>query len=264
MERKETRTACISGPGMQTGKSTATARLVPVRQSYPEIVPAVKRAYFELRDVIMSSGKKSMEHRIRKELSSLTARSLGRINKILADGEHLTDECLAKLCEVAADEDFFDEAQKVKRELVKNMLSKGLSPEEIEQEISSALPEMYGEYEQAGRIDRKRWMARQKGTSKGTRTWSQGKKTFGKMQVLKYRPPSVDGSLPELLEIEEIANLLRRFVRETNRVVERMDSEQCDPVQELGRLAVKMNELHSTVLHRGISTKGETHHGTLH
>ena len=69
MKRKKTRAACISGPGMQTGKSTATACLVPVRQSYPEIVPAVKRAYFELRDVIMSSGKKSMEHLFRKDLS---------------------------------------------------------------------------------------------------------------------------------------------------------------------------------------------------
>ena len=48
---------------------TATACLVRVKQSYPEIIGAVKSACYEVREASVSSGKKSMEQLFPKELS---------------------------------------------------------------------------------------------------------------------------------------------------------------------------------------------------
>jgi hypothetical protein len=260
MKKEVTRILCPE----DESRSDTLALVVRVDRMYPEIVGAVKNAYREMRVSIQPQKTRASEEKVRKELSGLTGRSLGRINKFLAHGEYVTNDCLERLCELGVDEDFFDAVQKVKQGLVKSMKSKGQSLEEIEREVSGVLPEIFLEYERKGRIDRKRWLKMCDEEPVKCNTWSEGEGTFGKPQILKYRTPNADCKALRPIEEREVLRRLQHIAREIEKVAERSSDRRCDLVQEIGRLLIKMADLHHSVLDRGISIEEETRYGTIH
>jgi hypothetical protein len=242
-------------------------------RSYPKMIKNVRSSYnqlFEARSaeemgrVARPLNKEKTEEVIRAELAKSTGQSLGRINKFLAQAEYLTEECLMKLDQAGADEDFFDAAQPAKRLLVKDLMSRGLTQKEIEKEISSAMDQMFQEYEREGKIDRKRWLDRLNGTSKEKPAWAPGRRVFGKPKVLIYRRPN--GHSPDLTPptAEEIADRLKDLAQELMHIAERPYGNDQHLHQEIGRLVIKMAKLHQRVRCLRESRMERVEHGSLH
>jgi hypothetical protein len=242
--------------------SSNSARLRRIQTPYPEIIWSVKSSFEERRQTNSCSGDRNSDELIINQLSRETGRSQGMVKKFLAQGEYLTKECVARLSESGADEDFFDAAQQVKRFVVKEMLNKDVTRAQMEKEISRALLKMWREYQQTGKVDTKRWV--ENGVSKEKHTWTQGKETIGKPQILKYSPPNADGPLPRPLEPKQIARRLKNLSKEINETTQKADGKNCDLIQEVGNLLTKMIGLHHSLLRGRESTKGEKTHGTLH
>jgi hypothetical protein len=211
-----------------------------------------------------SINKDRADESIRTELASSTGQSIGRINKLLAQAEHLTDQCLNKLDRSGADEDFFDAAQPTRRLLVKDLMSRGLTEQEMEKEISRAVWEMFQEYERGKKIDRKHWMKRLNGPSKQTSTWASGREVFGTPQILAYRRPNGNSPDPDPLTAKEIVIRLRELAQELMHIAERADADDKRLLQDIGRMVIEMAKLHQSVRCLRESTMERTDHGALH
>ena len=208
--------------------------------------------------------RERIEQSFRKELARATGQSLGRISKFLAQAEYLTDECLKKLDQSGADEDFFDAAQPAKRLLVKDLMSRGLTQKEIEKEISSAVEQMFQEYERGKKIDRKHWMERLNRTPKENPAWAPGGRVFGKPQTLIYRRPDYHSPVPKPLTAKDVGNRLRELAQEITQLAERPHGNDQSLSQDIGRLLVEMANLRQSVRDQRESTGERVEHGTLH
>jgi hypothetical protein len=243
------------------------------RSSYVRMIKEVGAAYTQRVEALTvregqgtaaSINQDRVDEAIRAELASSTGQSIGRINKLLAQAEHLTDQCLNKLDRSGADEDFFDAAQPTRRLLLKNMVSRGLTNEEIKKENSVAMEQMFEEYERGGKIDRKRWLDRLNRTSKEKPAWAPGRRVFGKPKVLIYRRPN--GLSPDLRPptAEEIADRLKVLAREITQIAEGSHGNDQRLLQDIGRMVIEMAKLHQSVRCLRESTMERTDHGTLH
>jgi hypothetical protein len=258
--RTERRVACP----VRGSDEVNSNRLRRTETPYPEIIWSVKSNFEERREVNTRSGNRNSDGLIIDQLSRETGRSQAMVKKLLAQGEYLTKECLAVLSKSGADEDFFDATQQVKRFLVKDMLSRGLSHKQIEGEISRAFYELWEEYQQTDKVDRKRWMVMENGVSKEKRSWKQGNEIFRKPQILKYRSPNVDGPISRPLKPKQISRRLKSLSQGISEIAQKADGKQCDLIQEVGNLLTKMIRLHHSLLRGRESTKVEKTHATLH
>jgi hypothetical protein len=239
-------------------KPAQSVHLSHVERSYAQTIGDVKNANREM------LGKENNEERVIQELSDRTGQSIGRIKKLLAHSEYLSHECLTRLAELGADEDFFDAAQPVRRILTKNMLSRRLTHDQIEKDLSNALLEMWQEYLQRGKIDKNHWLKIRNVTSEQKQAWVPAKKAFGKPQMFKYRPPTGVGPLPGPLKPKQISRRLKALSKEIDEIAQKAEGHQCDLIQEVGKVLIKMISLHHSLLRGGKTTKGGIDHATLH
>jgi hypothetical protein len=235
-----------------------------VAKTYSEIIWSVKSGFEEKNEAKRRLGKKNSDETIIKELSMETGLSPERIRKSLVQCEYLTEVCLLELTQRRVGEDFYEAAQPVKRLLVKNLIDRGLDHEQIEEAISSALPAMWQEYRQTGRIDKRRWMKVRSPTSEQEQGWVSGEEAIGKSQLLKYRPPNGRGPVPRPLKTKQISSRLQNLSKDISEIAQGTEEKRCDLIQEVGRLLTKMIGLHHTLLHGRESTKGETDNEPLH
>lgn len=267
------RDARKNGFAAQPSRSRFWPYLSGAGKSYPLTIKDVATTYAQRLNTLTgregqgtaaSINKDRADESIRAELTSTTGQSIGRINKFLTQAEYLSDQCLNKLDQSGADEDFFDAAQPTRRLLVKDMISRGLTQEEIQNEISRDVEEMFQEYERGKKIDRKRWINSLYGTPKEKSAWAPGSRVFGKPQVLIYRRPNGNTPAPKPITPQEIGDRLRELAQELTHIGERIDGNDKRLLQEIGSLVVEMVKLHQSVGCLRESTKERAEHGALH
>ena len=120
--------------------------------SYAEKIRDIKTDYDRL-----LRKRPDRDEEIRVAIANRIDRRVGFVDFCLSHSEFLTAHCLSKLVDKKAEYDFFIEAQKVKRQLLKSPIQKGLSQEEIARRISKAVLAMRTEYRQTGKIDGKNY-----------------------------------------------------------------------------------------------------------
>ena len=120
--------------------------------SYAEKIRDIRTAYDRL-----YQKQPDRDESIRTAIAERKKRTVGFIDICLSHSEYLTERCLDKLVDKNEEHDFFVAAQKVKRQLLKSPIQKGLSHEEITKRISKAVLAMRTEYRQTGKIDGKNY-----------------------------------------------------------------------------------------------------------
>jgi len=232
--------------------------------TYPDIIRELRKAYAQLpkaRAVQATAhngsrpNREKIEEAVREELSTATGQSITAIDRCLCHGEYLTEDCLSKLEQRGAGEDFFIEAQHLKSILIKNALVKGLAQEEITREISAAILEMYREYQETRRVNATRWLKDRIETSETVPTRTSGTELFGKPQILKYGSPKTAGSVPKTLTLVEISARLEELARKIRKILERHKERKPDLARELGRLTIEMVKLHQEARQQAVSAK---------
>ena len=97
------------------------------------------------------------DEEIRVAIANRIDKRVDIVDLRLSHSEYLTVQCLDKLVDKKAEQEFFVAAQKVKRQLLKSPIQKGLSHEEITKRISKAVLAMRTDYRQTRKIDGKNY-----------------------------------------------------------------------------------------------------------
>jgi hypothetical protein len=133
--------------------------------SYSELVRNARILFYMLMDsadnpVVFSHGgarrgvnyTNNKEENIRELLAERLGKSKTTINKYLSHGEYLIDYSLNTLIESNEGKAFFEEAQKNKRILIKDLLSEGESEEIIAETVSQNVLSWLEEFHETGKI----------------------------------------------------------------------------------------------------------------
>jgi len=120
--------------------------------SYAEGLESVQSRYDDIR-----RSKATEESSIRNSLSSAFQIPVEIVDEYLCFGEYISMPVLKILAEEKIDKHFFDQAQKIKRQLVKFYRHDELSDQKIMAKVSQAILEMYREYIGKGKFNTKDW-----------------------------------------------------------------------------------------------------------
>ena len=242
---------------------TCSITTIRNEKSFLEIIMLLKRAYQEMGGEKTPTSEKAQEI-IRRDLARTSGRSQGRIDELLVYAEWLSYECLNKLFLFDADEDFMKAAQRVKRLLIKDMLSRGFSHHQMEKEISSDMLKLWREYMEVGKIDRKRWTKElAEGAAGAKSTWQSGKKTFGKSNMLKYNPPKNAKDPKKPFISKEFCLLLEGLENGINVLTKKAVIESPELIPALTKFMGSMKYLHRQISREGHSKSEEVDNGTI-
>jgi hypothetical protein len=239
-------------------------------RSYPDIISELRKEYAQLskaRAVQAAAhngsrpDREKIEEAVREELARATGQSIEKVDQCLCHGEYLTEDCLRKLGERGAEEDFFLKAQHLKATLIKNALIKGLGKQEITREISAAVLLMHQEYKQTGKVNATKWLRERAESSETKPTWASGTEIFGKPQILKYSSPKTAGSAPKTLTLAEITVRIRELARETREIVGGRNKSKAGLAQGPARLTAELAKLHQEARHQTVSREEKERDG---
>ena len=88
-----------------------------------------------------------------------------------------------------------------------------------------------------------------------------GIELFGKPEILKYRPPKNDGSVPKTLTPKEISVRLEELAQRIREIVGRRKEPKADMAHKLGRLTVEMAKLNQETRQQKVKEKGKKPYG---
>jgi len=127
-------------------------------ESYAEMTRQVRLRYHQMQG---NGGKRSKkgEEKIRRELAEEFQVPASAIDECLSHSEFLNDKTLNSLAQSREGPGFFDDAQKVKRILIKNYKSNNLTDSELTNRISKSFLEMFKEFQKERKIDRDHWIS---------------------------------------------------------------------------------------------------------
>jgi hypothetical protein len=174
------------------------------------------------------------------------------IDGFLSHSEYISEDTLNTLAELKMEKDFFDEAQKPKRALMKYFRHEGLSDGKITAKISSAILDMQKEFCQTERIDKKKYVDSR---NREPDNVDEQKKNSSKFKPLRYwngtkNPPQdkqiiLDEIIAQLLEI---AKRFTSYAKGKNTEQGKVDQEV---KTELIRLAKFYHQIVSKQLQKG-------------
>jgi hypothetical protein len=232
--------------------------------SYAAFIKRVRDAYGQLWKAMAIQEKgdggslpnmEGIEEAVREELSRATGQPIEQIDIYLLHGEYLTEDCLMKLRERGAGEDFFVEAQHLKVILIKNALVKGQGREEISREISAAILDMHREYQETQKVNAMAWLRNQIESSDAEPTWASGMELFRKPQILRYKPPKGGDLAQKSLTPAEIGARLEELAKRIREIAQRRTKSNGNLAQNLGRLTIEMAKVHQEALDQSVSVK---------
>jgi hypothetical protein len=90
-----------------------------------------------------SNFTSNREENIRLVLAERLEKSPTTISKYLNHAEYLSDEAISALVQAGADKEFFEDTQIVKRKLLTNLKSSGITEDEISAQVSEAMLRMH-------------------------------------------------------------------------------------------------------------------------
>ena len=246
------------------GKRANAIQLKHEEESSLDFIKRVRDGYDQLPNTMRMKAMRGngsrpnmekIEEAVRKKLARAPGQSIEKIDQCLCHGEYLSEHCLTKLEKTGAGEGFFLKAQHLKAILIKNALVKGLGKQEITNEISAAILEMYREYQETRRVNATRWLKDRIGRSETKPSWASGTEIFGKPRALKHRSRKNPSSVPKPLTPIEISARLEELARKIRKDLERRKEGRHDLVRELGRFTIEMAKLHQEARHRSVSAK---------
>jgi hypothetical protein len=153
--------------------------------SYAEGLKSVQSRYDDIRRLIANE-----ESTIRNRLSAQFRIPVEIVDEYLCFSEYISKQVLKILAESKIDKHFFDQAQRVKRQLIKLYQHDELSDQKIMAKVSQAILEMYGEYIEKGKFDTKDWRRFLKGENgiNSAKNLKPNKDTGRKIKKFNYRP----------------------------------------------------------------------------